>query len=30
MMKKMNAASVPELVRLADIAGIEPAEPKNP
>ena len=30
MMKKMNAASVPELVRLANIAGIEPAEPKNP
>jgi FixJ family two-component response regulator len=30
VMKKMNAASVPELVRLADIAGIEPAEPKNP
>jgi FixJ family two-component response regulator len=30
MMKKMNAASVPELVRFADIAGIEPAEPKNP
>jgi FixJ family two-component response regulator len=29
MMKKMNAASVPELVRLADIAGIEPAESGN-
>jgi len=29
MMKKMKAASVPELVRLADIAGIKPAEAGN-